>query len=110
MNLQVGSVQKALSLANENYIKVANDLVTSFKTKDFLTINRKIEEIKNDKSLKQNISMVLESVLLVCYRNLKSDVSRFIAIIDIINETNKNILRNANVDLALDNMIVEICF
>lgn len=105
-----GSVQKALALANENYIDVASKLVDAFKTKDYLIINRRIEEIKSDKLLKQNISIVLESVLLVCYKNLKSDILNFSSIIDIVNETNRDIGRNANVDLALDNMIVKICF
>ena len=105
-----GSVQKALELENENYINIANELVNVFKTKDFLSINKKIEEIKNDKILKQNISIILESVLLVCYNNLKNDISKFVSMIDIINETNRDIARNANLDLALDNMIVKICF
>ena len=48
--------------------------------------------------------------MLVCYKNLKDNLNEYINIIDIINETNKNIGKNANLDLALDNMIIQICF
>ena len=105
-----GSAQKALDLMNENYIVIANNLVDVFKTKNFLMINKKVDEIKNDKNLKQHISTILESVLLVSYRYLRNDISTFTKMIDIINETNRDIARNANVDLALDNMILKICF
>ena len=105
-----GSVERAMTLANENYIGVANELFKSFLTKDFLKINKKIDEIKNNKELKQYISGILESTMLVCYKNLKDNLNEYINIIDIINETNKNIGKNANLDLALDNMIIQICF
>ena len=105
-----GSVEKTLSLSNENYINLANELVKAFETKDFLTINKKIEEIKSDKILKANISAILESIILVCYKNLKTNIEKYTYIIEIVDETNKNISKNANVDLALDNMIIKICF
>lgn len=105
-----GSVEKTLSLANENYINLANELVKAFETKDFLIINKKIEEIKADKTLKTNISAILESIILVCYKNLKNNIEKYTYIIEVVDETNKNISRNANVDLALDNMIISICF
>lgn len=105
-----GSVQRALALADENYISVANPLLDAFLTKDFLKINKKIDEIKNDKNLKSNISNILEAIMLICYKQMKNDINLFVKIIDILNETNKNIERNANVDLALDNMIIKICF
>lgn len=104
-----GSVQSALSLADENYICVANSLLESFLSKDFLKINKKIDEIKNDKNLKYNISNILEAIMLICYKQMKKDIDLFVKIIDIVNETNKNIERNANVDLALDSMIIRIC-
>ena len=105
-----GSVQRALSLADENYISVANPLLDAFFTKDFLKINKKIDEIKNDKNLKSNISNILEAIMLICYKQMKNNINLFVKIIDILNETNKDIQRNANVDLALDNMIIRICY
>lgn len=105
-----GSAQKALALSEDNYINMARELHDVFKTKDFLTINKKFEEIKNDKLAKQNISKIMEFLLLLCYQYLKNDVLYYVFMIDIINEINRDIERNANVDLALDNMVVRICF
>lgn len=105
-----GSVRDALQMLDENYIDVASSLVKSFKTKDFLTINRKINDIKSDKDLKSNISSVLGAVILICYKELRNDAIRNMQIINIVDETNRDIMRNANFDLALDNMVVRLCF
>ena len=105
-----GSVQRALTLADENYISVAKSIFDVFMTKDFLSINKKIDEVKNDKELKSNIQSVLEAIMLICYKQITNDTNKYIKLIDILNETNKNIEKNANVDLALDNMIIKICF
>ena len=89
---------------------MAEDIRKSFLTKDFLTINKNFEEIKSDKNLKANIKNILETVILVCHKNLKDNIEKYTYIISILNETSKNIDRNANIDLALDNMILQICF
>lgn len=105
-----GSVGRALELSNSNYINLAIEIVKTFATKNFLIINKEIEKIKSDKNLKTNIDKILETINLVCYKNLKTDIEKYTTIIDIVNETNKNISKNANLDLALDNMILQICF
>lgn len=108
--MQDGSVKKALSLADEGYINIAEALENTFITKKFLTINKEIEKIKSDKNLKSNIKNILETVMLVCYKKMKDNIETYTQIIDILDETNKNISKNANLDLALDNMILKICF
>lgn len=105
-----GSVKDALQMLDENYIDVASSLVKAFKTKDFLTINRKINDIKSDKDLKNKISSVLGAVILICYKELRNDAVGNMQIINIVDETNRDIIRNANFDLALDNMVVRLCF
>lgn len=105
-----GSVEKAIALANDGYVIIAENIVNEFLTRNFLNMNRKIEEIKQDKNLKSNIKNILETVMLVCYKNLKDDVKKYTFLIDVVNETNKNIEKNANVDLALDSMMLQICF
>lgn len=105
-----GSAKDALQMLDENCIDIANALVKTFKTKDFLIINKKINEIKEDKELKGSISRILSSALLICYKELKNDVKENIRLIEIIDETNRDIMRNANFDLAIDNMIARICF
>lgn len=110
INYSRGSVKKALTLSEAGYINMAEDIRKSFLTKDFLTINKNFEEIKSDKNLKANIKNILETVILVCHKNLKDNIEKYTYIISILNETSKNIDRNANIDLALDNMILQICF
>lgn len=110
INYSRGSVKKALTLSDDGYINIAEEIRKSFLEGNFLKINKKFEEIKSDKNLKQNIKNILETVMLVCYKNLKDNIEKYTHFITIINETNKNIERNANVDLALDNMILKICF
>ena len=34
---------------------------------------------------------ILETVMLVCYKNLKDDVKKYTFLIDVVNETSKNI-------------------
>ena len=48
--------------------------------------------------------------MLICYKNIKNDIKTNTYLIDVLNETNKNVERNGNIDLVLDNMIVQICF
>ncbi len=110
INYANGSVEKAIALSNENYIKISNILIEALLSKDFLLINKKFDEIKNDKNLKQNISSILESIVLIIYKKFRNKITDYIELIEIINETNRDIKRNANVDLALDNMLVSICF
>lgn len=108
--MQIGSVKKALTLSDEGYISIAESIEKAFVSKSFLKINKEIEHIKSDKNLKTNIKNILETVMLICYKNIKKDVRTYTDIINIINETNKNIEKNANLDLALDNMMIRICF
>lgn len=105
-----GSIKRALALADEGYISIAETIEKAFLSKNFLKINREVEKIKENKNLKSNIKNILETVMLVSYKNLRNDIKEYTRIIDILNETNKNIDKNANVDLALDNMILKICY
>ena len=44
------------------------------------------------------------------YKELRNDAVGNMQIINIVDETNRDIMRNANFDLALDNMVVRLCF
>ena len=105
-----GSIKKALLLCDESYIEIAKDIQKCLLSKNFLSINKKFEEIKSDKNLKPNIKNILDMVMLICYKNIKNDIKTNTYLIDVLNETNKNVERNGNIDLVLDNMIVQICF
>ncbi len=105
-----GSVEKALKLADNNKIELAREMVNLFETKDFLTLTQKTEELKSDKELKTNISSLLELMMIVCFQKIRHHAELYTRYISIIEETNQRLFKNANLDLALDNMILEVCF
>lgn len=104
-----GSVSKAIDFMNDESFEIAKEVSKLLIEKDFLKINRKFEEIKSDKTLKSNISNILEKVMYIFHNRLKSDISFEIKLIEDIENTLQNIKRNANVDLALDLLMINIC-
>ena len=105
-----GSVQKLMKLASGDFLETANQLIAAFQTKDLLVINRKINELKSNKDFKNTIEQLLETVLIVCHQSLKQKVEPYLRWIDIIETTSRNIQKNANIELALDNMMIQICY
>lgn len=101
-----GSVKKALSLAEGDCYTNASDLADLFLTKNFLEINRKVSEIKSEK---ENVPKVLEFVKLIYNKSVRENMIEKLRIIEVLDDTINNLNRNANLDLALDKMIIKIC-
>ena len=104
-----GSVSKAIEYLEDETFPIAKELSEILLERDFLKINRKFEIIKSDKNLKSNISSILEKVMYIYYKNLKKDISFDLKIIESIEKTLQSIKRNANVDLSLDALMIDIC-
>ena len=104
-----GSLKKALDFVNDELFDVAKEVAKLLETKDFLAVNRKFEEIKADKKLKASIVMILEKTMQIFFMKFKTDKNYDYKNIEIIEETIQKIKRNANVDLALDSLMVELC-
>ncbi len=105
-----GSVSKALKLSNDDEISIAQKMVQTFSTKDMLKINQAIEQLKESKSFKTQIIDILDTIELVCYQKRKENIVQYTNYIQIIEDTKNKILKNANVDLTLDHMMVQICY
>lgn len=105
-DLARGSASKALSLLDGNYYEMANVLIQLIEKKDYLLLNRKFTEFKQ---LNVDILNVLETLKVMFYKNLKENTCEKIKMIEFIDNTIKNIDRNANVDLALDKFMIETC-
>ena len=103
------SAKKAIDFVNDDVFDISKDLAELLIRRDFLAVNRKCEEIKADKKLKTNISAILEKVMQIFFINLKNDISFDYKLIEKTEETIQKIKRNANVDLALDSLMVEVC-
>lgn len=101
-----GSVSKAMSILEGDYFKIANEIMPLIDKRDFLLINRKINEVKKSDI---DIVKVLEMLKIMYYKELKENTYLSVKNIELIEQTIKDINRNANTDLALDKFIIEIC-
>lgn len=104
-----GSYKKALDFINDDFFEIAKDVAKLLDSRDFLAVNRKFEEIKNDKNLKSNITVILEKTMQIFFMKLKNEKCFNYMYIEKLEETIQKIKRNANVDLALDSLMVELC-
>ncbi|MBQ8299381.1 MAG: DNA polymerase III subunit delta' [Clostridia bacterium] len=104
-----GSAKKALDFIQDDIFDISKDLAELLIKRNFLLVNRKFEEIKADKKLKSNISAILEKVMQIFFINLKNDISFDYKLIEKTEEAIQKIKRNANVDLALDSLMIEVC-
>jgi DNA polymerase-3 subunit delta' len=104
-----GSYKKALDFINDDMFEIAKDVAKLLEEKDLLAVNRKFEEIKADKILKANITQILEKTMQIFFMKFKNEKIFDYKIIEKLEETIQKIKRNANVDLALDSLMVELC-
>ena len=103
-----GSAMKAMEVINDNNFEVENEIAETILKKNFLEMNKKFEMLKADKNLKSEIPFILEKVMYIFYNKLKMDRSFDYRLIDLLENTIENIKKNANVDLALDRMMIKI--
>ena len=104
-----GSAKKALEFTNDDVFEISKELADLLIKRKFLLVNRKCVEIKADKKLKSNILEILEKVMQIFFICVKNDISFDYKLIEKTEETIQKIKRNANVDLALDSLMVEVC-
>ena len=69
-----------------------------------------MDELKKDKDFKNKVNQLIETLLMVCYQSFKKEIAPYAKWIEIIEKTSRDIQKNANIDLALDNMIIQICY
>ena len=108
VNFSNGSAMKAMEVISDNNFEIENEIAETILKKNFLEMNKKFEMLKNDKNLKSDIQFILEKVMYIFYNKLKSYKSFDYRLIDLLECTIENIKKNANVDLALDSMMIRI--
>lgn len=104
-----GSAKRAIDFINDETFEISKKLADVILERDFLKLNKKFEEIKSDKLLKANIEHILKNTMQIFFNKLKKDINFNFEIINMLEKTIQNIRRNANVDLALDLFMLEIC-
>lgn len=100
-----GSASKALSLIENNCYEDSKDLLELFEKKNFIDINKKISTLKSS----TDIVKVFELIKVMYHKDIKNDTYKKVKIINLLDETIQNLSRNANIDLALDRLIIKIC-
>lgn len=101
-----GSASKAISLMDGNCYEISKGLVELFGKKNFININKKINEIK---SSDEDILKIFELMKMMYYSNIKENTYQKIKMINLLDDTIKNLNRNANIDLMLDRLIIKVC-
>lgn len=100
-----GSASKALSLIENNCYEDSKELLELFEKKNFIDINKKISTLKSN----ADIVKIFELIKVMYHIDIKNETYKKVKIINLLDETIQNLSRNANIDLALDRLIIKIC-
>lgn len=101
-----GSASKALALINDSTYNLSKELVDVFEKRNFVSINKKLAEIRAIDGI--DICKVLEFSKIIYFKDIKTNTSSKIKKINFIDETIRNIKRNANLDLVLDSLNIKM--
>lgn len=101
----IGAVIKSQESENQ---EVVTKWVQAFKQDSLIELMKEINMIKEEKYIKENLEDFLDYLLYVYYKELKDKNINFTGAIEIVEETRNNISRNANVDIALDRMVINL--
>ena len=100
-----GSIGKVEHLKVKGYVQDIINIYESLKNKNLLQLNKAFLKLKE---YKEEIQEILELIMLKYFDELNEDYARRIKQIDIIEKCRQNLKKNANFDIALDNMMLEL--
>ena len=103
-----GSIGKLEKIKNSNYIQSVIELEKALNYQDLLEMNRALTKIKEKKEMKENIQDILELLMIKLNAELSQNYIKKIAQIEIIEECCKKLKRNANFDITLDYMMIQL--
>lgn len=99
----IGRILKARENDDSNIIK---EWVNALKNDSLIDTLKNISSLKDDKYAKNNLLDFFEYLLFQYYKELKQGSKCAVKAIDIVEETRRNISKNANSDIALDRMVI----
>ena len=102
LSISGGSISKYLKLKDSKYLNVLELLEKTVSTKDLLEIYAIMQKIKDEKNIKEYIDEVLDLFIVKVHESTKDNPLIASKRIEIIEKVRNNILRNANLDLQLD--------
>lgn len=103
-----GSIGKFIELSNCDYLDEVKGLYHAFNSNDLLKMNSAISKLKEHKDIKDIIQNILQLLIFTIFDEINNNFEIATKKISIIEECKSNIKRNANLDIALDYMIVKL--
>ena len=103
-----GSIGKLEKLRTSDYIKNVVELEKALSYHDLLEMNKALNKIKENKTIKENINDILDLVMAKLSREIAQDYSKKVKQIEVIEECRKNLKRNSNFDITLDVMMIHL--
>ena len=103
-----GSAGKYLKLKNSNYAESMALLEQVLDSKDLLELNKTIVNLKQIKTIKEDIDDILDLLIIKVGSNLLKDSQKKVKQVELIEEVRSNIKRNANFENSLDYLAVRL--
>lgn len=103
-----GSIGKLEKLKNSNYVKNVLELENALNLQDLIEMNRALTKVKENKEVKENIQEILQLLMIKLNSELEQDYSKKIAQIEVLEECCEKLKRNANFDITLDYMMIQL--
>ena len=103
-----GSAGKYLKLKDSSYIDSLLVLEDALSKNNLLDINRIFSEFKKIKTIKEDINDILDLMIVKLGSDLKSNSSKKIEQIELIEEVRSNIKKNANFEDSLDYLAIRL--
>lgn len=103
-----GSIGTIIKLQENNDTDIIERLVSSLKYTSLIDMMKEVNSLKEEKYVKENLQDVLGYFMYWYYKDMKENKNNNIKAIECVEDTRSNILRNANVDIALDRMMINL--
>ncbi len=103
-----GSIGAILKLRENHDTEIVQKWIKAFQRVSLLEMMKDCNELKEDKYTKDNLQEILKYLLYFYHREMKDKKINTVEAIDIVEETRNHIMRNANVDIALDRMMIRL--
>lgn len=103
-----GSIGAIVNAKENHATEAIAKWVQAFRQESLIELMRDVNEVREEKYVKDHLQDFLEYLLYLYYKDMKEKKQDTTGAIAIVEETRNHILRNANVDIALDRMVINL--
>lgn len=105
IKLSRGSIGKVEKLKEKEYVKDIIQIYKSLKDKNLLDLNKTFTKLKE---YKEDIQDILEIIILKYFDEINENYTKRVQQIEIVEKCRQDLRRNANFDIALDYMMLQL--